>query len=53
MRKKPLPMVFSKIKVTDAGAKGKSIGKAPDGRIIILNDAVPGDIIDVQVNKKA
>ena len=52
MRKKPLPMVFSKIKVTDAGAKGKSIGKAPDGRIIILNDAVPGDIIDVQVNKK-
>jgi 23S rRNA (uracil1939-C5)-methyltransferase len=52
MRKKPSPIVFSKIKVTDAGAKGKSIGKSPDGRIIILNDAVPGDIIDVQVNKK-
>ena len=52
MRAKNSPILFSRIKVIDAGAKGKSIAKAPDGRIIILNDAVPGDIVDVQVNKK-
>lgn len=52
MKAKNSPILFSRIKVVDAGAKGKSIAKAPDGRIIILNDAVPGDIVDVQVNKK-
>ena len=52
MKAKNSPILFSRIKVIDAGAKGKSIAKAPDGRIIILNDAVPGDIVDVQVNKK-
>ena len=46
------PILFSRIEVIDAGAKGKSIAKAPDGRIIFLNDAVPGDIVDVRVNKK-
>ena len=46
------PILFSRIEVIDAGAKGKSIAKAPDGRIIFLNDAVPGDIVDVGVNKK-
>ena len=46
------PRLCSRIKVIDAGAKGKSIAKAPDGRIIFLNDAVPGDIVDVRVTKK-
>ena len=33
--------------VTDAGAKGKSVAKAPDGRVIFINNAVPGDVVDV------
>ena len=47
--KKPLK-IFSEIKVIDAGAKGKSVGKAPDGRIIFMKEAIPGDIVDVPVS---
>ena len=43
---------FFNIKVIDAGAKGKSVAKAPDGRIVFLSDAVPGDVVDIQTFKK-
>ena len=43
---------FYNISVIDAGAKGKSIAKAPDGKVIFINNAVPGDIVDVQTFKK-
>jgi len=43
---------FFNIKVLDAGAKGKSVAKAPDGRIVFLSDAVPGDVVDIQTFKK-
>ena len=52
MRKRRSPQVFENIAVTDAGAKGKTIGKAPDGRIIFISNAVPGDVVDVQTTKK-
>ena len=38
MRSKKPPKIFSQIKVTDAGAKGKSVAKAPDGRIIFMKE---------------
>ena len=50
-RKKRLP-IFDNIKVIDSGAKGKAIAKAPDGRVIFLSNAVPGDVIEVQTFKK-
>lgn len=40
------------VEVIDAGAKGKSIGKTPDGKVIFIANAVPGDIVDVQTTKK-
>ena len=43
---------FFNIEVIDAGAKGKSVAKAPDGKIIFLDNAVPGDIVDIQTFKK-
>ncbi len=52
MRKKKRRQVFEHVEVLDAGAKGKTIGKAPDGRVIFLTNAVPGDIVDVQTTKK-
>tara|TARA_R110002049_G_scaffold293294_1_gene478217 strand:+ start:1634 stop:3049 length:1416 start_codon:yes stop_codon:yes gene_type:complete len=52
MRKKTKRVVFENVEVVDAGAKGKTIGKAPDGRVIFLNNAVPGDVVDVQTTKK-
>ena len=52
MRKKKRRQLFENVEVIDAGAKGKTIGKAPDGRVIFLTNTVPGDIVDVQTTKK-
>ena len=43
---------FEYIKVLDAGAKGVSVAKAPDGKVIFLPNVVPGDVVDVQTFKK-
>lgn len=51
-RRKNKRQVFEQIEVIDAGAKGKTVAKAPDGRVIFLSNAVPGDIVDVQTFKK-
>ena len=50
-RKKTKPF-FEDITVIDAGAKGKSIAKAPDGKVIFLKNAIPGDVVDIQTFKK-
>ncbi|WP_298538528.1 23S rRNA (uracil(1939)-C(5))-methyltransferase RlmD [uncultured Aquimarina sp.] len=52
MARKNRKQVFENIEVIDAGAKGKSIAKAPDGKIIFINNAVPGDVVDIQTTKK-
>ena len=52
MRRKNRRQVFENIEVIDAGAKGKTIGKAPDGRVIFMTNTVPGDVVDVQTTKK-
>jgi 23S rRNA (uracil1939-C5)-methyltransferase len=44
--------IFKNIEVIDTAAKGKSVGKAPDGRVIFLSNTVPGDVVDVQTLKK-
>ena len=51
-RKKARKQVFENIEVIDAAAKGKTIAKAPDGKVIFLPNAVPGDVIDIQTFKK-
>jgi 23S rRNA (uracil1939-C5)-methyltransferase len=51
-RKKTRKLVFENVEVIDAGAKGKTIAKAPDGKVIFLPNAVPGDVVDVQTFKK-
>lgn len=52
MRKKNTKTVFEHVTIVDAGAKGKTVGKAPDGRVIFLTNTVPGDVVDVQTTKK-
>jgi len=52
MARKNRKQVFENIEIVDAGAKGKSIAKAPDGKIIFVNNAVPGDVVDIQTTKK-
>ena len=45
-------VVFHQIKVLDAGAKGVSVAKAPDGKVVFVSNVVPGDVVDVQTCKK-
>ena len=52
MRKKNKRQTFEHVEVIDAGAKGKSVAKAPDGRVIFLSNAIPGDVVDIQTTKK-
>ena len=51
MSKRTKKQVFTHIEVLDAGAKGKTIAKAPDGKVIFLSNTVPGDVVDVQTFK--
>ncbi|MGO2101581.1 MAG: 23S rRNA (uracil(1939)-C(5))-methyltransferase RlmD [Psychroflexus halocasei] len=51
-RKKNKRKSFEDIEVIDAGSKGKGIGKAPDGRVLIIDKVVPGDIVNLQTYKK-
>lgn len=44
--------LFENIKVIDTAAKGKTVAKSPDGRVIFLSNAIPGDIVDVQTGRK-
>ncbi|GLB48929.1 23S rRNA (uracil(1939)-C(5))-methyltransferase RlmD [Neptunitalea lumnitzerae] len=44
--------VFENVSVIDAGAKGKSVAKAPDGKVIFLTNAIPGDVVDIQTTKQ-
>ncbi|MCB0471573.1 MAG: class I SAM-dependent RNA methyltransferase, partial [Flavobacteriaceae bacterium] len=52
MTRKKRNIVFENIEVTDVGAKGKAIAKAPDGKVIFLTNTVPGDIATIQITKK-
>lgn len=51
-KKRTERIVFENVKVLDAGAKGVSVAKAPDGKVIFIPNVVPGDVVDVQTMKK-
>ncbi len=51
-RKSNRKQLFTEVEVIDAGAKGKTVAKAPDGKVIFLTNTVPGDVVDVQTFKK-
>ncbi len=44
--------IFENIEVIDTAAKGKSVAKSPDGRVVFLSNAVPGDIVDIRTGRK-
>ncbi|WP_333693987.1 23S rRNA (uracil(1939)-C(5))-methyltransferase RlmD [Flavobacterium sp.] len=45
-------VIFKEVAVLDAGAKGVSVAKAEDGKVIFIPNVVPGDVVDVQTFKK-
>lgn len=53
MARKKTQTIFENIEIIDAGARGKTIAKAPDGRVIFLSNTVPGDVVDVRTGKKS
>jgi len=52
MGRKKKNYIFENIEVIDAGARGKSVAKAPDGRVIFLTNAIPGDVVDIETGRK-
>lgn len=44
--------IFENLTIIGAAAKGKAVAKAPDGRVVFITNAVPGDVVDVQTTKK-
>jgi 23S rRNA (uracil1939-C5)-methyltransferase len=51
-KKKTDKVIFEHVTVLDAGAKGVSVAKAPEGQVIFIPNVVPGDVVDVQTYKK-
>jgi len=52
VRKNTTRLVLENLEVIDAGAKGKSIAKAADGKVVFIDNAVPGDIATIHTSKK-
>lgn len=52
MRTKKEQQILEQVEVLRAGAKGKAVAKAADGRVIFISNAVPGDLVDVRTTKK-
>ena len=50
MRKKNKNIVLSQLLVEDYAAEGKSIARL-DGKVIFIDNAIPGDIVDVKLSK--
>ena len=47
-KRKPL---FEQVEILDIAAEGKALAKI-DEKVLFVANAIPGDIVDVQVNKK-
>lgn len=52
MARKKKRQIFEALQVIDAGAKGKAIAKAPDGKVVFIDNAVPGDVADIQTTRR-
>jgi 23S rRNA (uracil1939-C5)-methyltransferase len=52
MAKRNKRVILENLEVIDAGAKGKAVARAEDGRVVFINNAVPGDIATIQTHKK-
>jgi len=49
-RRKNLPL-FEEVRIENIGAEGKSIARV-EGIVVFVKDAVPGDVVDLQVFRK-
>ena len=45
------PRFVTDLEIVDVAEKGKGVGKRPDGRVVFVKNVVPGDIVDVRIQK--
>lgn len=50
-RKKPIPPVVN-LSIEGIAKKGKGVGRTPNGQVVFVQGAIPGDVVDVTVQKK-
>ncbi len=43
--------IVENIEITGIADKGRSIGRGEDGKVIFVEDAIPGDVVDVSIYK--
>lgn len=52
MEKRRQPLILNNIELTTAGSKGVAIGRTQEGITVFVKNAVPGDIVNIEVSKK-
>ena len=52
MRHRKLDLVLRDITIETVAAEGKAIAHSPDGLVVFVPFAVPGDVVDIRVTKK-
>jgi 23S rRNA (uracil1939-C5)-methyltransferase len=52
MRKRRKPIIIPEVEITDVAEKGGGVGRDGDGRVIFVENVVPGDVVDVRIVKK-
>ncbi len=51
-RNRKKKVIIEDLEVFELADKGKGVAKDPEGRIVFIENVVPGDIVDVQITKK-
>ncbi len=44
-------IIAENVRIVDMGDQGMGIGKDPEGKVYLVQDAVPGDLMDIEVKK--
>ena len=52
MTRKKTDLLLEDIRIEAVAAEGKALGHAPDGTVVFVEFAVPGDVVDIHVRKK-
>ena len=51
-RKRKIHPILNRVHIEGIAQKGKAVGRTPEGAVIFVSDAIPGDVVDIQVLKK-
>ena len=52
MRNRRIDLVLTDVTIEDVAAEGKAIAHSPDGIVVFVPFAVPGDVVDIRITKK-